>query len=60
MAYGGFQARGGMGAIAARLRQSHSKARSEPPLRPTPQLTAMPGIEPTTSRFLVRLVSAVP
>ena len=46
-----------------RLR-SHSKARSKPHLQPTPQLTAMlwarPGIKPTTSRFLVGFISAVP
>ena len=34
--------RGQMGAVAAGLRQSHSNARSEPGLRPTPQLTATP------------------
>ena len=42
MAYGGSQVRGPMGAIAAGLHQSHSNARSQPHLRPTPQLTAMP------------------
>ena len=41
-AYGRSQARGQVGAIAASLRHSHSNAGSEPPLRPTPQLTAMP------------------
>ena len=41
-AYGGSQARGQIGAVAAGLRQSHSNARSEPHLQPTPQLTAMP------------------
>jgi len=41
-AYGGSQARGLMGATAAGLRHSHSNARSEPHLRPTPQLTATP------------------
>ena len=41
-AYGGSQARGQMGATAAGLCQSHSNAGSEPPLRPTPQLTATP------------------
>ena len=40
MAYGGSQARGRIGAIAASLRQSHSNGGSEPCLRPTPQLTA--------------------
>ena len=41
-AYGGSQARGRIGAVAAGLRQSHSNAGSEPRLRPTPQLTATP------------------
>ena len=41
-AYGGSQARGRIGAVAARLRQSHSNAGSEPCLWPTPQLTATP------------------
>ena len=43
MAYGSFQARGGIGAAAASLHQSHrhSNARSEQRLPPTPQLTAM-------------------
>ena len=40
-AYGGSQARGLIGAIAAGLCQSHSNARSEPHLQLTPQLTAM-------------------
>ena len=40
VAYGGAQARGPIGAIAASLHQSHSNARSEQHLRPTPQLTA--------------------
>ena len=42
MAYGGSQARGLIGAVATGLRQSHSKAGSEPRLQPTPQLTATP------------------
>ena len=42
-AYGGSQARGLNGAVAASLQQSHSNSGSEPRLRPTPQLTAMPG-----------------
>ena len=42
MAYGGSQARGLIGAVAASLHQSHSNAASELRLRPTPQLTAMP------------------
>ena len=41
-AYGGSQARGPVGAIAASLSQSHGNARSEPNLQPTPQLTATP------------------
>ena len=42
VAHGGSQARGPLGAVAAGLRQSHSNARSEPHLQPTPQLTATP------------------
>ena len=42
MAYGGSQARGIVGAVAAGLCHSHSNARSEPHLRPTSQLTATP------------------
>ena len=38
--YGGSQARGLIGAVAAGLGQSHSKGGSEPCLRPTPQLPA--------------------
>ena len=41
-AYGSSQARGRIGAITVGLRHSHGHARSEPCLRPTPQLTAMP------------------
>ena len=41
-AYGGSQARGRIGAVAAGLRQNHSNAGSEPRLQPTPQLTATP------------------
>ena len=41
MAHGGSQARGQIRAVAASLRQSHSNARSEPPLWPTPQLVAI-------------------
>ena len=42
VAYGGSQARGQIRAVAASLRHSHShsKAGSEPRLRPTTQLTA--------------------
>ena len=39
-AYGGSQARGRIGAVAAGLCQSHSNEGSEPHLQPTPQLTA--------------------
>ena len=39
VAYGGSQARDLIRAVGASLRQSHSNARSEPRLRPTPQLT---------------------
>ena len=42
LAYGSSQGRGQTGAAAASLRQTHSNPRSEPHLRPTPQLTAMP------------------
>ena len=40
-AYGGSQAGGRIRAVAASLRHSHSNARSQPHLRPTPQLTAV-------------------
>ena len=40
--YGGSQARGLIGAVAARLHQSHSNTRSELRLQPTAQLMAMP------------------
>ena len=39
-AYGGSQARGQIGAMAAGLCQSHSNVGSKPHLQPTPQLTA--------------------
>ena len=42
MEYGGFQARGCIRAAAAGLHRSHSNARSEPYLWPTPQLKATP------------------
>ena len=68
MAYGGSQARGRIGAIAAGLRQSHSNAGSQPSLRPQTHTTAhgndgslthwaRPGIEPATSGFLVGFVN---
>ena len=41
-AHGGSQAQGLIGATAASLHHSHINARSEPHLRPTPQLAAMP------------------
>ena len=40
VAYGGSQARGQIGAVAAGLHHGHSNAGSEPGLRPTLQLTA--------------------
>ena len=46
-AHGGSQARGQIGAVAAGLHHSHSNARSEPHLQPTPQLTATPEPLPT-------------
>ena len=47
MAYGGSRARGLIGAVAAGLHHSHSHVGSEPHLRPTPQLQAMPDPRPT-------------
>ena len=41
-AYGILPARTGIGATAAGLYHSHSNARSEPHMQPTPQLMAMP------------------
>ena len=38
VAYGGSQARGGIGAVAAGLQHNHGNLGSEPRLRPTPQL----------------------
>ena len=46
-AYGDSQARGPFGAAAPDLHRSHSSARSEPCVRPTPQLTAMANLWPT-------------
>ena len=43
VAHRGSQARGPTGAVAAGLCQGHSKVGSKQHLRPTPQLTAMPG-----------------
>ena len=42
VAYAGSQAKGGIGAVATGLYHSHSRAGSEPRLRPTPQFTATP------------------
>ena len=41
-AYGGSQARGLIGAVAAGLHQSHSNVGAELRLRPTPQVAATP------------------
>ena len=41
-AYGSSQARGQIGATASGPRPSHSNPASEPHLKPTPQLTALP------------------
>ena len=46
-AYGDFQAKGWIRAVAAGLQHSHSNPGSEPHLRPTPQLTAKPEPQPT-------------
>ena len=43
MAYGGSQARGLIGATAVGLHHSHSNARYEQCLQPTPQLTTTVG-----------------
>ena len=65
-AYEDSQARHLIGAVADGLCHSHSNARSEPRLPPTPQLTrslthwARPGIEPATSWFLAGFISTVP
>ena len=60
MAYEGSQARGPIGAVEAGLHHSHSNARSEPRLRPTPELTATPDpypTEPESSGMLVGFVN---
>ena len=46
-AYGGSQARGLIGAIAAGLQHSHSNERPDLSLQAAPQLRAMPDPEPT-------------
>ena len=68
MAYGSSQARGQTGAAAAGLHHTHSNARSEQHLQPTPQLKATPdpthwvrpGVEPASSWIPVRFVSTAP
>ena len=57
-AYGGSQAKGPIGAAAAG--PGHNHAGSELCLQPTSWLTATPDIEPATSWFLARFVSAEP
>ena len=47
IAYRSSQARGRIGATAASIRHSHSNARSELCLRPTPLLMAKPDPKPT-------------
>ena len=65
-AYGGFQARGRIGAVAAGLCHRHSNTRSELRLRPTPQLIQILNllsearIKPASLWMLVRFVSAEP
>ena len=62
-AYGSFQARVLIRAVATGLHHSHSNARSEPCLWPTPQFMATLDPYPTewgTSWFLVRFASAAP
>ena len=46
-AYGGSQAWGRNGAVAASLHHRHSNAESEPHLQPSPQLTATLDLQPT-------------
>ena len=68
-AHGGSKARSGTGAAAAGLHHSHSSAGSGPPLTYTTAHSSntrslthcvRPGIEPATSWFAVRFVSAAP
>ena len=67
-AYRGSQARDRIRAVATGLHYSHSNAKSEPHLRPTPSLRnagslihwVRPGIEYVPSWMLVRFVSAKP
>ena len=58
MAYGGSQARGRIGARAASLHHSHSNARSEPRLWPTPQLTETPDPDPDPDPDQIPLIEA--
>ena len=51
MAYGGYQARALIRAVASSLRQSHSNVGSEPRLRPTSQLTAMATTDPQPTEW---------
>ena len=60
MAYGNSQDRGQMGAVAASLCHSHSNARSEPCLWPTPQLMGTNYIKLINVYFLPTLVAIVP
>ena len=53
VAYGGSQARGRIGAVAAGLHHSHSHTRSS-------MHGARPGIEPASLRMLVRFLSTEP
>ena len=46
IAYGGAQARGQIGAVAAGLHHNHSNSGSKLSLGPTPQLMAMPDPQP--------------
>ena len=66
-AYGGFQIRGRIRAVATGLCHSHSNARSELHLRPTAHSYAgslthwwRPGIEPASSGILARFISTEP
>ena len=66
MAYEGSQAKGRIGDVASGLHHSHSNARSEPHLRPTPQLRWIPNTlseardQTQVLRMLVGLVTAEP
>ena len=59
--YGGSQARGRIKAVAAALCRSHSNARFEPHLWPTPQLMAMlnPLNEPRDQTFILMVTSQI-